>query len=57
MATEQFRVWKPKGTIKIKYTDAEGDKNIWQKNQEELLEEIKDIVENYFEQDISLPTW
>lgn len=54
MATEQFRVWKPRGNIKIKYTDNEGDKNIWEKNQEELLEEIKEIVETYFEQDITL---
>ncbi len=54
MAKEQFRVWKFRKNIKIKYTDSEGNKDIWEKPQQELLDEIKEIVETYFEQDITL---
>src|SRR3990167_10848407 len=51
---EQFRTWKFRGDIKVKYTDGSGNKNLWQKNQKELLNQIVEIVEDYIEQGITL---
>ena len=54
MAKEKFRNWNFRGDIKVKYTDGSGNKNLWQKNQEELLNQIIEIVDEYFAQDITL---
>ncbi|HEY0090123.1 MAG TPA: hypothetical protein VGB37_14850 [Candidatus Lokiarchaeia archaeon] len=54
MAKEKFRTWNFRGDIKVKYTDGSGAKDIWQKNQEELLQQIVGIVENYLDQNITL---
>lgn len=51
---EKFRTWNFRGDLKIRYTDGSGNKNIWQKDQEELLNQIVEIVENYSEQNITL---
>jgi hypothetical protein len=51
---EQFREWNFRGDIKVKYTDGSGNKNIWQKNQKELLMQIINIVDNYLSQEITL---
>jgi hypothetical protein len=51
---EQFREWNFRGDIKVKYTDGSGNKNIWQKNQKELLMQIVNIVNNYLSQEITL---
>ena len=51
---EQFRNKKFRGNLKIKYSDAEGNKNYWEKDQAELLNQIESIVENYHDQRITL---
>jgi hypothetical protein len=51
---EKFREWNFKTSIKVKYTDGIGNENIWEKNQQELLDEIISIVEDYSEQGITL---
>ncbi len=54
MAKEKFRDWNFRGDIKVKFTDGSGTSNIWQKNQEELLNQIIEIVESYLDQNITL---
>lgn len=54
MAKEKFRTWNFRGDIKVKYTTGSGTKDIWQKNQEELLQQIVGIVESYLDQNITL---
>ena len=54
MAKEKFRDWNFRGNIKVKYTDGSGNKNLWQKNQKELLNQIIEIVNEYLAQDIPL---
>ena len=51
---EKFRNWNFRTSIKIKYTDGVGNNDIWEKNQQELLDEIIDIVEDYSSQGITL---
>lgn len=54
MAKEKFRNWNFRENIKVKYTDGTGNKNIWEINQQKLLNQIIEIVEDYLEQDITL---
>lgn len=54
MSKEKFRDWNFRGNIKIKYTDGTGEKNIWEKIQQELLDQIIGIVEDYLAQGITL---
>ncbi len=54
MSEEKFRDWNFKESLNIKYTDGSGIKNVWQKNQEELIDQIKGIVEEYLQQEIKL---
>ena len=54
MAKEKFRTWNFRGSIKVKYTDGAGSKQIWEKDQAELLEQIVGIVESYLAQNITL---
>jgi hypothetical protein len=54
MSKEKFRDWNFRGDIKVKYTDGSGSRNLWEKNQNDLLEEITGIVDSYTEQDIVL---
>ena len=51
---EKFREWNFRGNIKIKYKDDQKNIFIWEKNQQELIEEIITIVEDYMAQGISL---
>lgn len=51
---EQFRSWNYKRKLKIKYTDANGNKAIWEKSQEELLQQMQSIVNQYMSQSITL---
>lgn len=51
---EKFRDWNFRGKIKIKYTDGTGNKNTWEKDQNELLNEIITIVKSYMYQGITL---
>ena len=52
---EKFRSWNfGKPNLKIKYTDANGEREVWMKNQQELLDEITEIVADYLEQNITL---
>ncbi len=48
MACERFRNWKPNEGIKIGYKNNLGEKNIWEKNQEEWSDQIKSIVNDYY---------
>lgn len=43
-----------RGELKVKYTDGSGANNIWNKNQEELLQQIIGIAEAYHAQSITL---
>lgn len=54
MSKEKFRNWNFRGNIKITYTDGTGGKNIWEKLQQELLNQMQDIVEDYLDQNITL---
>lgn len=54
MSEEKFRDWNFKESLNIKYTDGSGIKNVWQKNQKELIEQITGIVDEYLDQDIKL---
>ncbi len=54
IATEQFRDWKPKGKLKIKYKDDTGTQNVWEYNQQDLLNKILAILESYNAQNITL---
>jgi hypothetical protein len=51
---EKFRDWNYRGNMKVSYTDGSGNKSVWQKNQDELLGEIIEIVETYLKQSITL---
>lgn len=51
---EKFREWNFRGKLKIKYTDGSGAKNVWEKDQDELLNDIVSIVKNYHYQGITL---
>jgi hypothetical protein len=51
---EKFREWNFRGDLKVTYTDETGNKKIWQKNQQELLDQIVDIVESYLAQGLTL---
>ena len=51
---EQFRDKKFRGNIKVSFTDADGNKAVWEKSQTELRDEILDIIMDYTEQDIKL---
>lgn len=54
MATEQFRKWRMNETITISYVDGSGIKQIWAKNQQELLNQILSILNEYATQGIRL---
>jgi hypothetical protein len=51
---EEFRIWVFRQQLKVQYTAGNGAKAFWEKNQEELLSQIIQIVESYLEQDIKL---
>lgn len=51
---KQFRNWNFKKNIKIQYEDGMGNIKTWQKNQEELLDQIIEIIEKYLQQDLTL---
>jgi hypothetical protein len=51
---EKFRNWNPRSKICVKYTDSNGQKNIWESDTEELCFQIKKIANNYMYQDIKL---
>jgi hypothetical protein len=54
MAREKFRDWNFKDTLRIGYKDGSGIKQVWVKDQHELLEQIKGIVQEYLAQNITL---
>jgi len=54
MSKEKFRDWSPTRKIKVKYVDGQGTPNLWEKDGQELLEEIQGIVESYSAQEIKL---
>lgn len=54
MSKEKFRDWNFRESIKIKYIDGTGENNIWEKNQQDLLGQIIEIVEDYLSQNITL---
>lgn len=51
---EQFRNWNFKRKLKIKYVDAQRQVNIWEKDQQELLRQIQNIVNQYLNRNIKL---
>jgi hypothetical protein len=51
---EQFRNWKFKGNISVKYTDANDNAGIWQKDQKELLSQVVSIVSSFMHKGIKL---
>jgi hypothetical protein len=51
---EKFRDWNFRLDIRVKYTDGTGAQNLWTKNQQQLLEEIVGIVNQYAFQNITL---
>jgi len=56
MAKEEFRIWKFRGNLKVKYCvdRNKGIFNYWEKSQEELLNQIIEVVEYYMGEDIKL---
>lgn len=56
MAKEKFRTWNFRGDLKVKYCIDRDKKEFdyWEKNQEELLNQIVEIVEYYIGEDIKL---
>lgn len=54
MSKEKFRDWNFRGDIRVGYVDGNGNRNTWQKNQEELLNQIIGIVDSYLKQRITL---
>ncbi len=51
---EQFRYKKFSTMIRIKYKDADGNQEIWEANQQDLICTIEDIVDTYAEQGYKL---
>ena len=51
---EEFRTWVFKQQLRVQYTTGNGTKSLWEKNQEELLSQIVEIVDSYLEQNIKL---
>lgn len=54
MVKEKFRSWNTKGNIKVKYKDGDGNFQVWEKNQEELLNKVVAIADDYAGQDLKL---
>lgn len=51
---EQFRKWSLRDVLRVKYTDGANVKRVWEKNQQELLQEVLAIAEDYMGQGITL---
>ena len=51
---ETIRSWNPRNNINVKYTDGDGNKNIWSCDQSELVDEIIHVTEQYKKMEIKL---
>lgn len=54
MSKDKFRNWTPKGELKVRYTDANGQEDYWVTDSRQLADSIKKITLEYMQSSLTL---